>query len=810
MPDNLIQVGIKADPTELQTAMEQSSSAVHEHAGNMAKEFEKLAQTSKTALDDLSKAAKLSGLSISDELQGVLDQVPKLINGIGAVFSGGGIGAFVGVLLQAGIALKGLFDQVIALKGAKEEWAEIDQRLAGAEDSILAKLRRDAVEHIRLTQGQAAASAAAIKLADQELVPLGKDIEQILAGKNAKNLSEGLKKDFEGFQHITFGELPQKISDVEAAIKRSDDNVKKLNDRFLESVKFAPIFGELGKTITGFFGAALEKAQGENKQLHDLNDKAILQLKEKAAQTANQVKQQQQQQAEEFREAQQKQLQSLKQGLQDQKDAQDAFHTLSKQAEVKYWDDIIATNKVKGGNLKEVQRLRSEAKKEADRQELKDEFEKTQDEVAAAKAGSEQRVRILAQEIEKLKAEHKDETEEYKRLVKEKGQADREFSSQTLRNEVEQVRETVEATRAGSLERVRILGAEITKLASENKTDTEEYKRLVREKIQAEKEWAAVQEALREEVKRNNQQHTDALLALEKSRLDFERQTGQISESEYERRLLRQIEVTFRAQKEQQEIELRGYQEGTKAFAKAKEEQRRLEDKFQADVQKVEQQSLLRQRQQFGQQFQQISSQFNTAINGWIQGTETASQAFTKLFQSVLQGLIGFVEQWIENKAKVFLADHLFAQQSDDDRAAQLATNVGANTTEAESAAGLAGANTLAAASIIDPFIAPEIADANFSAAQGFAGIAGFALGGIVPADGIARLHRGETVIPANLSGKGDFGGALGQGGGVTVVVNHSVNAIDAASFQTTIKKHGNLIGNEVVRVLKQRGFGGK
>jgi len=810
MPDNLIQVGIKADPTELQTAMEQSSSAVHEHAGNMAKEFAELARTSKIALDDLSKAAKLSGLNISDELQGVLDQVPKLISGIGAVFSGGGIGAFVGVLLQAGIALKGLYDQVIALKGAKEEWAEIDQRLAGAEDSILAKLRRDVVEHIRLTQGQAAASAAAIKLADQELVPLGKDIEQVLAGKNAKNLSEGLKKDFEGLQHITFGELPQKISDVEAAIKRSDENVKKLNERFLESFKFAPLFGDLGKSITSFFGAAVERAEGENKALRDVLNQSRQLQEEKNENTANKNKQQQQQQAEEFREAQQKQLQSLKQGLQDQKDAQDAFHALSKQAEVKYWDDIIATNKVKGGNLKEVQRLRSEAKKEADRQELKDEFEKTQDEVAAARAGSEQRVRILAQEIEKLKTEHKDETEEYKRLVKEKGQADREFSSQTFRNEVEQVREKVEASRAGSLERVRILEAEITKLASENKTDTEEYKRLVREKIQAEKERAAAQDALREEAKRSDEQHAEALLALEKSRLDFERQTGQISESEYEQRLLKQIEATFQAQKKQKDIELHRYQEGTKEFEKAKEDQRKLEDKLQADVQKLEQQSLLRQRQQFDQHFKQISSQFNTAINGWIQGTETASQAFTKLFQSVLQGLIGFVEQWIENKAKVFLADHLFTQQSDDDRAAQLAENVGANAAEAESAAGLAGANTLAVASLIDPFTAPEIASENFSVAQGFAGIAGFALGGIVPADGIAKLHRGETVIPANLSGKGDFAGALGQGGGVTVVVNHSVNAIDAASFQTTIKKHGNLIGNEVVRVLKQRGFGGK
>ena len=69
-------------------------------------------------------------------------------------------------------------------------------------------------------------------------------------------------------------------------------------------------------------------------------------------------------------------------------------------------------------------------------------------------------------------------------------------------------------------------------------------------------------------------------------------------------------------------------------------------------------------------------------------------------------------------------------------------------------------------------------------------------------ANGLAYLHKNEKVIPASMSGKGD---GLGSSG-VTVVVNHSVSAVDAASFQGHIRRHGNMIANEVTRALKRKG----
>jgi hypothetical protein len=64
-------------------------------------------------------------------------------------------------------------------------------------------------------------------------------------------------------------------------------------------------------------------------------------------------------------------------------------------------------------------------------------------------------------------------------------------------------------------------------------------------------------------------------------------------------------------------------------------------------------------------------------------------------------------------------------------------------------------------------------------------------------------------VLPAGIADRLRTAVDSGLGGGHAVSVNvyHNVNAIDAASFKDTIKQHGNIIGNEVVRVLKRKGL---
>ena len=65
----------------------------------------------------------------------------------------------------------------------------------------------------------------------------------------------------------------------------------------------------------------------------------------------------------------------------------------------------------------------------------------------------------------------------------------------------------------------------------------------------------------------------------------------------------------------------------------------------------------------------------------------------------------------------------------------------------------------------------------------------------------------GAPASSAQPSYAEESGGGGGSGGsGVTVIVNHSVSAVDAASFQGHIRRHSNLIANEVTRALKRKG----
>lgn len=790
MPDNRITIEFKVDLKDVQPALQQAASTVQEHTDDMAKQFKKLAKESRSAIEDMEKAAKLADVDISDEMKSVLDQLPKLASGVADLFSGGGVLAFIGVLLEAGKALKGLYEDVVLLKGAKQEWAEIDKKLAEVEETLNAKIRQNAIEHIRQTQGSAAAAHAALAMADQEVVGFGKNIEQILSGKKVDKLSEGLKKDLEGLNKFTFAELQKKITDVQEAIKRGSQGIA---DKKKEIAEAENVDMESAAQLATLYDSSIQKGEGELDVL-----RKVLETLQKVQEAHKTDKDNQQGRAHEldvqaFEQAQRKQMEGFKQRLQEQKNALDAFHTMSSQDEVKYWDSVLATHKLKGQNLKEVRELRWEAQKEADRQGLADEVEKVREAVAASKSGSQERVQILNDELAKMRANHQDQTAEYKRLEKERNQAVQDEARKELKDEVEKVEEQVKKAKAGSQERIKILGDEILKLEALHKTDTEEYKRLVREKEQAERDFTKELEAAEEERQKSRQQHGQALKELARSNLDFQLQIGKIGESEYEARLKAEIDTTFVAARKELEIERDRYEKGSKDYEKYQAQIVKLTDKYNADIEKAEQKAYLRRRQQFDQYFKQVSSSFNTALNGWMQGTESASQAFGKMFQDILSQLINFVEQWIEKKVEMWLMDKLLSQATQSAAAeAQIVSNA---------AVAYSGAYAATAAiPIVGPGLAPEAAMMAYMDVIAMTP-AGFALGGIVPATGLALVHEGEKILPKSMSGDGS---GLG---GITVVVNHSVNAVDAESFQGHIRRHGNMIGNEVARVLKRKGL---
>jgi hypothetical protein len=109
----------------------------------------------------------------------------------------------------------------------------------------------------------------------------------------------------------------------------------------------------------------------------------------------------------------------------------------------------------------------------------------------------------------------------------------------------------------------------------------------------------------------------------------------------------------------------------------------------------------------------------------------------------------------------------------------------------------------------LGPVIAGLLAAGTYTAVLGFKAMAS-AEGGqyYVPNNQLTMLHPQEMVLPAGIANhmRSVIGGGGIGGSGVTVVVNHSVSAVDAASFQGHIRRHGNMIANEVTRALKRKG----
>jgi predicted phosphoribosyltransferase len=111
---------------------------------------------------------------------------------------------------------------------------------------------------------------------------------------------------------------------------------------------------------------------------------------------------------------------------------------------------------------------------------------------------------------------------------------------------------------------------------------------------------------------------------------------------------------------------------------------------------------------------------------------------------------------------------------------------------------------------IVGPALAPIAAAGAFAAVSAF----GSAEGGqyLVPAPQLTMLHPQEMVLPAAIASRmrdvveGRSPGASPQQP-VTVIVQHSVNAVDAESFQQHLRRYSSMIGNEVARVLRKKGL---
>src|ERR1051326_7635520 len=537
MPDNNINVTLEIDIKALQSGLQQGKDQVDQQTKEMAEAFEDLSKRSKDAIEDMEKASQLAGFEISDSMKAALEAVPKLAKGIAEAFTSGNILGFIGVLLDAGIAIKGLIDDVILLKGAKEEWDEVNKKLSNSEEQLDAKIRKNAIEHIRLTQGEAAAAHASLEVADKDIVNIGKDMEQILAGKKSGKLSDGLKQDLQNLKHFDFGALPNKINDVNAAIGRAEEQIKGFQKEVDDAADAG--YNELGSATGIVADTRLEQAKGEVEIL-----KHLLEVLNKAKQEHDGSKDNQTTRAAQLDEAEaerkkRKQEELLEQDIAIQNAKLDAAKRVTDariQQDEQAAHTIIQHHQQSAEEDLALETKLENEKYQADEKHLQDKLAQLERD----RGRNKQQIIAAHGEIEALHVQHQTKLNQIHDDYQQRLEKD---AQQALKDEVKRVEEKVAATKAGSKERVQILEDELAKLTAEHKTETEEFKRLEKEKGQAVRELEKELEAARQERVRSEQQHAQALESMERSRLDFERQIGKLSESEYEASLDRKSVV---------------------------------------------------------------------------------------------------------------------------------------------------------------------------------------------------------------------------------------------------------------------------
>jgi hypothetical protein len=215
---------------------------------------------------------------------------------------------------------------------------------------------------------------------------------------------------------------------------------------------------------------------------------------------------------------------------------------------------------------------------------------------------------------------------------------------------------------------------------------------------------------------------------------------------------------------------------------------------------------------------QNLANSFSTAIKGMISGTESLSTAFAKMGQQMLQSLESALEkmlsQWLQHHIMELLV-HTQTKESEvavnqtaseQTQAISLKEHMNQILMTAKQAATKAW-DAMSGIPVVGPALGAAAAAATFAAVMAFGSVTS-AAGGFyeVDRDQLAFIHKKEMVLPAGIADRLRTTVAGGGGdSGMNINVFHNVNAIDSASFQDTIRKHGSMIGNEVARVLKKR-----
>lgn len=467
-------------------------------------------------------------------------------------------------------------------------------------------------------------------------------------------------------------------------------------------------------------------------------------------------------------------LQQWKQELQAKRDAEDGFHQLSKSEEASFWESKLAIAQGDAKLYAQVYHELRQAERDDAKASLKDDLAGVQERVAATKAGSLQRVTILAEEVAHLKMLGADQTEEYKRLSVQLVAATREYAEEQAKATVESDRQKVESTRRASEERVAAERVVLEQLKTMGLQGTAEYTVQFQRVTEAERQARAEKQKLAELDIEQEKIRAQSSIEVRKQQVqtdfDLHRINGQQRIA-----LLKDLEnQEYEVQKEALEKKLALLEKDpTISPVQLKQIQNQIENLTREHNNKIAQlntQAVKESQQKYDQFFSHINSGFMSALNGMLTGHQSFIRGLMNVWNSGVEFIVDKIAmiglKWFEQHVLMHAISTIFHTQEQATEAAAQSAAVGqhaaANLTMGMSDAAVAAAGTFAYYSSFAPEIAPAMAAIAYGEGISWASLASFHLGGISDTEQLAVLKRNEMVLDPVLSG--GFKKMLGSG----------------------------------------------
>lgn len=507
-------------------------------------------------------------------------------------------------------------------------------------------------------------------------------------------------------------------------------------------------------------------------------------------------------------------LQDWKLQLDQMRDAEDAFHQLSKADEAAFWKDKLAIAQGTPKLYAEVYHQFAEADRAAKQQSLKDEVQGVEASLQAYKQGSQERVTILQEEVTHIAAMGGQQTQEYKRLQEQLTAAEREAQEQRKQLQLKDAEDNVALFKNGTEQRVNAERQYVALAAQLYGQDSTQYKAALKSMEEAERSFQERKTKMELDARAFAGQMDILEVQQQKDAFEQEMALGLKSREQIlaQEQAFAAQEHAIRAKALQDQIAEANANPDLNAQLLQKlhqeliaEDQKYQNEKLQIDRKYVTQRMALEQSLQGS-----LRSSFSGAISGMLTNTQSLAQSLKQLYSGIAGAFANMLAdqltRWIANN---ILMKAFGLQQQTTSNAEELAQNKVKTEAEVTMAAGVAGANAVASYALAPwplDMGAPAFGAAMEATAMSFGQ---FEKGGIIPETGPIFGHAKEMVLPSHISqGLQEMIGSGRSGGTNSTTHNHNsisysggnVNAIDGRGLGAALKSSR----SEVVKTMQK------